>query len=274
MSNTGTLSKLDSQLNSENIVEYQLPLGDKLIPLNHLIGHNLTLTYTGNIYCSHCAKKTKKSYSQGYCFVCMKKLARCDMCMMKPEICHFEQGTCREPEWAESVCMTSHYVYLSNTSAIKVGITRQNQLPTRWIDQGATQGLPIFEVRSRHISGLVEVALAEYINDKTNWRNMLKGDNNELDLKAEAAKLIPLIDQKLNDIRMKFGCDAIKQLNAQVTRIHYPLTQHPDKVKTHNFDKTPIISGILQGIKGQYLIFDTGVLNIRKFTSYEIALNI
>ncbi len=274
MSNTGTLSKLASQLNSENMVEYQLPLGDQLIPLNPLIGQKLTLTYTGNIYCSHCTKKTKKSYSQGYCFVCMKKLARCDMCMMKPEICHFEQGTCREPEWAEGFCMAPHYVYLSNTSAIKVGITRQTQLPTRWIDQGATQGLPIFEVKTRHISGLVEIALAEYINDKTNWRNMLKGDNSELDLKAEATKLIPLIDNKLDDIRLRYGNDAIKQINADITRIHYPLEQHPTKVSSHNFDKTPVVSGILQGIKGQYLILDTGVLNIRKFTSYEITLTI
>ena len=66
--------------------------------------------------------------------------------------------------------MVDHYVYLANSSGLKVGITRHTQLPTRWIDQGASQALPIFKVRTRLQSGLVETALAEFISDKTNWR--------------------------------------------------------------------------------------------------------
>jgi hypothetical protein len=45
------------------------------------------------------------------------------------------------------------------------------------------------------------------------------------------------------------------------------------KVKSHNFDKIAEVTGILQGIKGQYLIFDTGVINIRKFSSYEVDVS-
>jgi len=273
MSHTGHISKMVSTLNADSSVSYQLPLDDTLIPLNELIGKSITLTHTGNIHCLSCGKKTKKSYSQGHCFVCTRKLASCDMCIMKPETCHYEHGTCREPEWADDFCMTDHYVYLSNTSALKVGITRHTQLPTRWIDQGATQGLPIFKVKSRQISGLVETALAEFIGDKTNWRTMLKGENADLDLKAEATRLMPLIEEQIGNIEMMYGLDAIEELEEEIVTINYPVTQHPTKIISHNFDKEPVVSGVLQGIKGQYLFFDTGVINIRKFTSYEITFS-
>lgn len=266
----GTLKKMKSSLGSE--VEYQLPVGDELLPLNPLIGKTLKLTYTGNIFCDACGKKTKKSYSQGHCFPCMKKLARCDMCIMKPETCHYAKGTCREPEWGDTHCMVPHYVYLSNTSGLKVGITRHTQLPTRWIDQGATQALPILKVKTRQISGLVEIALAEMVADKTNWRAMLKGDNENIDLKAEAERLLPTIETRLNELLALYGEDAVEQLKEELVSIQYPVTQYPTKITSHNFDKTPTVEGTLVGIKGQYLIFDTGVINIRKFTSYEVTV--
>ena len=270
----GTLSKLKVNLNSNNNVEYLLPVGDKTLALNPLIGKTLTLTHTGNIYCSNCNKKTKKSYSQGHCFVCMQKLASCDMCIMKPETCHFDQGTCREPEWAQSHCFVPHYVYLSNTSGIKVGITRHNQIPTRWIDQGATQGLPIFKVSTRKLSGLIEIELAKFINDKTHWQAMLKGHNDDIDLVTQSSELIQLIEDKLNALAEEYGDISIERLNQQTQSISYPITEFPTKIKSHNFDKIPKVSGILQGIKGQYLMFDTGVINIRKFSSYEVIVSV
>ena len=265
----GTLSKLKAQLT--NPIQYQLPVGDELINLNDFMGKTITLTHTGNIFCSNCGKKTKKSYSQGHCFVCMKKLASCDMCIMKPETCHYDQGTCREPEWGENNCFVPHYVYLANTSGLKVGITRHTQIPTRWIDQGATQALPIFKVQTRLQSGLVEVALAEFIADKTNWRNMLKGISVDADLKAAAAHLIPQIQAKLDELAELFGATAIEKLDEDVIDLSFPVETFPSKVTSFNFDKNPEVSGVLQGIKGQYLIFDTGVINIRKFTSYEVS---
>lgn len=267
---TGTLRKLKSSL--DNGVEYSLPVGDQLVPLNPLIGKPITLKHTGNIYCCSCGKKTKKSYSQGHCFVCMKKLASCDMCIMKPETCHYDAGTCREPQWGEDNCMVDHFVYLSNTSSLKVGITRHTQIPTRWIDQGATQGLPIFKVKTRYISGLIEVELAKHIADKTNWRTLLKGDGAPMPLEERAKELIPLVMPVVDEIKAKFGDDAVELLEDSITDIAYPVTEHPTKIVSHNFDKEPVVKGTLKGIKGQYLILDTGVINIRKFTSYEVEV--
>ena len=84
---------------------------------------------------------------------------------------------------------------------------------------------------------------------------------------VKAASLFTLLQQAYN------GDDAIKPLlDTEVLDISYPVLQYPEKVKSHNFDKTPEISGVLQGIKGQYLILDTGVLNIRKFSGYHITM--
>ncbi|MDG3087978.1 DUF2797 domain-containing protein [Vibrio hannami] len=268
---TGTLRKLKSSLNEQ--VEYSLPVGEQSVALNPLIGKQITLKHTGNIYCCSCGKKTKKSYSQGHCFVCMKKLASCDMCIMKPETCHYEAGTCREPQWGEDNCMVDHFVYLSNTSSLKVGITRHTQIPTRWIDQGATQGMPIFKVKTRHISGLIEIELAKHIADKTNWRTLLKGDGEPMPLAERAQELIPLVMPTVEEIRAKYGEDSVEVLHDSITNIDYPVTEHPTKIVSHNFDKEPVVTGTLKGIKGQYLILDTGVINIRKFTSYEVEVS-
>lgn len=267
----GTLKKMSASLDGN--VTYRLPVGDELVELTPFIGKTLTLTHTGNIFCSSCGKKTKKSYSQGHCFVCMKKLASCDMCIMKPETCHYDEGTCREPQWGEDNCMVDHFVYLSNTSSLKVGITRHTQIPTRWIDQGATQGLPILKVKTRQISGLIEVELAKHISDKTNWRTLLKEDGADMDLVQRAAELLPLVEPTIEKLRAQYGEDAIEVLQESITPLSYPVEEHPTKITSHNFDKNPEVTGILKGIKGQYLIFDTGVINIRKFSSYEVEVS-
>jgi len=127
----GTLKKMSASLDDQGLVHYQLIAGDSSIELNPLLGKQLTMEFTGNIFCSNCGKKTKKSYSQGHCYVCMTKLASCDMCILKPETCHYASGTCREPEWGLENCFIEHFVYISNTSAAKVGITRHTQIPTR-----------------------------------------------------------------------------------------------------------------------------------------------
>ncbi|WP_341501307.1 DUF2797 domain-containing protein [Gallaecimonas sp. GXIMD4217] len=264
----GTLDKMRTRQGEQ--VQYQLVVGEQTLDLNPLIGKPFSFTYTGNIYCCHCGRKTRKSYSQGYCFPCMKKLAQCDMCILKPETCHHHLGTCREPDWGTAHCMIPHIVYLANTSGLKVGITRQ--VPTRWMDQGATQALPLIRVATRRIAGLVEVALAEFINDKTNWRALLKGDGEPLDLKAEAVRLLPLIEQRLADLKLQFGADAWQVLDEEVVEFNYPVEQHPSKLSSFNLDKEPTVAGTLLGIKGQYLILDTGVINVRKFTSYEVEL--
>jgi hypothetical protein len=255
----------------EDIVQYHLPLDDQRVHLNQYLGKKISLTYSGNIHCVSCGRKTNKSFSQGFCFPCMRSLAQCDSCIIKPELCHFHKGTCREPKWGEEHCFQPHTVYLANTSGIKVGITRQ--LPTRWMDQGAVAALPIFKVNNRLLSGKVEVVLKKNIADKTNWRTMLKGKPEPVDLAqfrdSEMAgwleQLVPVIKQA--------GKQAIEPCaDQQVVTINYPVNAYPEKVASFNFDKTPEVAGILNGIKGQYLIFDNGVINMRKFAGYEIEL--
>ena len=271
---SGFIEKMKVQLNSEDGIEYHLPIGEKLIHLNPLIGKKVRLEHLGRIECLNCGKATKKSYSQGYCYVCMTKLARCDTCIMSPEKCHFDKGTCREPEWAEEFCMTDHVVYLANSSGIKVGITRSNQMPTRWIDQGAIQALPIFRVANRKLSGLVEVAFKEFVADKTNWRKMLKNEVSPLDLYKEKDRLVELANASVGNLIDKFGADSIRLIHdAEVLEFDYPVTEYPTKVSSYNLDKTPTVEGTLVGIKGQYLIFEDGVINLRKYTSYNLSLD-
>ncbi|MGH8464909.1 MAG: DUF2797 domain-containing protein, partial [Pseudomonas sp.] len=176
----GSISKMSARLDAP-VVQYAFRLGELEVPVNPLIGKTLRLEYLGAIHCSHCGRKTKTSFSQGYCYPCMTKLAQCDVCIMAPEKCHYDQGTCREPAWGEQFCMTDHVVYLANSSGIKVGITRATQVPTRWIDQGARQALPIMRVATRQQSGLVEDLLRSQVADRTNWRALLKGEAEALD---------------------------------------------------------------------------------------------
>ncbi len=268
----GHIKKMQAVLGSP--VEYMLPIGDELVPLNSYLGKPIKLTYLGEIHCSHCGKRTKKSYSQGFCYLCMTKLAQCDLCIMKPETCHYHLGTCREPQWGENFCFQDHYVYLANSSGLKVGITRHTQVPTRWIDQGATQALPIFKVKTRLQSGEVEVALKQYVGDKTDWRKMLKGQAEAKDLPQQRDRLLAEAASDLKAIQDKNKTGDIELItDAKQVDIEFPVLEYPEKVKSFNFDKTPEIEGVLLGIKGQYLILDKGVLNIRKFTSYNLRLD-
>jgi hypothetical protein len=271
----GALSKMRVQLGAPELpVQYGLRVGEQDVPLNLLIGQVLRLEYLGAIHCSHCARKTKKSFSQGYCYPCFTKLAQCDTCMMSPERCHYAAGTCREPSWGEQFCMTDHVVYLANSSGVKVGITRATQVPTRWIDQGATQALPIVRVATRQQSGFVEDLLRTQVADRTNWRAMLKGEAAAVDLRQVAEQILSVCAEGFSELQQRFGLQAIQPLSdAQVLEIRYPVTAYPAKVTSLDLEKTPVVEGTLLGIKGQYLIFDTGVINLRKYTAYQVAIS-
>lgn len=260
-------------------VEYSFVLkqqGDALagLPLaNSWLGKQLNLHFTGKINCIGCQRPIKKTYQQGYCFPCAQKLASCDLCILKPHTCHYHKETCREPHWGLANCFIPHIVYLANSSGIKVGITRETHLPSRWIDQGASQGLPILRVQSRYQAGLLENAIASLITDKTDWRKMLRGTNHNENLQAKRDEIFSALAGKIQEIATQFKFGSIEMLTAEaVQELHYPVLQYPEKITTFDFDKTPEISDQLLGIKGQYLLFKSGVLNIRKYTGYEIAI--
>ncbi|MDR5867714.1 DUF2797 domain-containing protein [Halomonas koreensis] len=266
----GCLAKMAVEPGSP--ARYALRAGEARLDLDARLGRPLRLTWTGAIACTHCGRATRKSFGQGHCYPCFKKLARCDTCIMKPELCHFFEGTCREPEWGERHCFQPHLIYLANASGLKVGITRATQVPTRWLDQGAVQALPILAVDTRQQSGFVEVLFKEEVSDRTNWRAMLKGETPELDLVAERDRLLERLAGGLANLRERFGGDAIRPLDEAPRTFDYPVLEYPRKVVSHNFDKAPEVAGTLMGIKGQYLILDSGVINLRKFTGYEVTV--
>ena len=272
MHHEGNLRKLKSHLTDP--VEYGLPLGKIVVPLKLLIGKYISLQYTGLINCIHCGRKTSKSFVQGYCFPCMRSLPECDSCIVRPETCHFAAGTCRDEEWGRAHCMQDHIVYLANSSGAKVGITRLTQVPTRWIDQGASQALPIFRTNTRLLSGKLEHILRQNISDRTDWRRMLKGEPEAIDLAAVRDHLFEVMALPIEELINDEEENAIETLtSADSVDVHYPVLEYPDKVKSLNFDKTHEIHGMLLGIKGQYLILDKGVINIRKFSGYHVKLS-
>lgn len=255
------------KLRAENLkeVQYHLPIGESLIHLNPLIGKKIELKFTGTINCITTGKKIKKSYGQGHSFESFITLPQCDTCIIKPELCHFIEGTCRDEQWGLDHCFKPHVIYLANSSSLKIGITRATQVPTRWIDQGASYALPICEVKDRKTSGLIEVQIAKTMGDKTNWRKMLKNDIDDIDLLCIKAKV-------LKEFKDLFDKHEVKVLDDKIYTFNYPVLEYPDKVKSFNLDKEPVINDKLVGIKGQYLIFEGGVINIRKYQGYELNL--
>ena len=269
----GSVRKMRVQLDQP--VSYVWQAGSEEVSANSWLGKRLSIAFEGLINCVHCDRVTKKSFNQGYCYPCFQRLAQCDSCIVKPEKCHFSAGTCREPEWGESHCNIDHVVYLANTSGVKVGITRGTQVPTRWIDQGATQARPIARVSTRYQSGLLEVLLAKHVADKTAWQTMLKGNGADVDLEAHQQELAELCADGIAGLQDSHGVQAIQWLDAPNTvAIDYPVLEWPVKVSSHNLDKTPRIEGTLLGIKGQYLMLDTGVINIRKYGGYNLLVKV
>jgi hypothetical protein len=129
-------------------------------------------------------------------------------------------------------------------------------------------------VQTRRQSGYVETAFKGLVADKTNWRTMLKENQPDMDLVAKAKELKARFHADMKHFIDIFPAEAIEDQSNDVTSIRYPVLEFPEKIKSHNFDKQPIVEGTLMGIKGQYLMFDTGVINIRKFASYEVRAGV
>ncbi|QCZ93373.1 DUF2797 domain-containing protein [Salinimonas iocasae] len=274
---TGNIAKMRvSATPDDNTVRYSLPVGEQFIEMNDLIGSEVEVSHSGLIHCVHCGSKTKKSFNQGYCYRCLITLAQCDSCIIKPEKCHYHEGTCREPEWGEAHCMSDHFVYLANTGNLKVGITRhvKDSISSRWMDQGASQALVMLRVPDRLTSGQVETMFKSHIADKTNWRTMLKGAPDKQDLEAEKQRLLAELQPELDKLRDEKGLQAISETDMAAVEIDYPVTAYPDKIKSINLDKTSSFSGTLQGIKGQYWMLDENrVINMRKYAGYGLTVS-
>ena len=175
-------------------------------------------------------------------------------------------GKGRDPEWEEEHHNKPHIVYLALTDTVKVGVTRFDQVPTRWIDQGAWKVIVLAETPYRQLAGEIEVALKEHVTDKTNWRSMLKGlRNDSIDLVETKEELAEELDDELIEFY---------STKHEVIEIHYPIQEELSKITSLNFDKSPTLGGVLTGIKGQYLMFDAAkVINLRKFSGYYVQMD-
>ena len=263
MQHEGNLIKMRTEADSP--VRYFLPLGGEDITMNDLIGNRLSINFSGQINCIHCGKKTKRSFGQGFCYNCFQTAPEADPSVMRPELSRSHLGIARDLEWAQKHDLIDHYVYLAVTDALKVGVTRHHQVPTRWIDQGASFAIKLAKTPNRHIAGVIEVFLKNYLNDKTNWRAMLRNDvDTTIDLADEKERVATLLPDELR----KYLSD-----EQEVMSLTYPVEKFPVKLKSVSLDKTPVFEGTLSGIKGQYLIFeDERVFNVRSHNGYFVEM--
>lgn len=267
---TGNIRKMRSELSDE--VQYSLPLNDnlekgELIPMNQFVGKDISLRFEHVINCVVTGKKIKKAYGEGMSYDAFMSSPMASPSIIRPELSRIHEGIAlRDEEWERKHHLTPHVVYLSKTSGIKVGVTRETQIPTRWIDQGAVEAVLIAKTPYRGAAGMIEVALKDFIADKTNWQRMLKNELTEESILDKKEELIEEFPEEFEDFL---------EYDNTITHINYPVLSFPTKVKSLKFDKTPIIEKKLVGIKGQYLIFDDEmVLNMRSHAGYLVSLEV
>jgi|TARA_B110000093_G_scaffold182126_1_gene227919 hypothetical protein len=249
----GVLKKM--MTSNDETVQYYLDMESDFVNINQLLDKEITMLFV-KYECLNC-HLNKQIYRQGFCKSCFFETPNAGDWIMKPELSTAHLGKeDRDLEFEKKMQLKPHIVYLANSSDVKVGVTRKSQVPTRWIDQGAHEAIEIVEVPNRYLAGITEVALKQYVSDKTNWRKMLTNDITDADLVVEKEKLSKYIPEEVKEYYL--------DKNVKETQINFPVNKYPQKVKSLNLIKTPTYKGVLKGIKGQYLIFDDStVFNVR-----------
>ena len=259
----GVLRKMQTEL--ADPIQYYLIFDGDFLNLNQVLNKELTISFL-KYQCLNCGED-RPIFRQGFCRTCFYEIPTAGDWIMRPELstAHLDKED-RDLEYEKKVQLQPHIVYLANSSNIKVGVTRKSQVPTRWIDQGAHEAIEIVEVPNRYLAGVTEVALKEHIGDKTNWRKMLTNEVDDEDLVEYRNKLKKYIPDEASVYYIESNTE---------THLEFPVLQYPKKVKSLNLDKTPIYSGVLKGIKGQYLIFeDSTVFNVRGSEGYVVSLEV
>lgn len=258
------LQKMQVQLQN-GVAHYSLRGDNQLIDMNNCIGKTIHIHYQGIISCLHCGTHTKKSFGQGYCYPCFLKIPETEECVLHPEKCRAHIGIARDMVYAESHCLIPQYVYLAETSDVKIGVTRSTQIPTRWIDQGALQACIIAKTPNRYTAGCIEVALKQYIGDKTNWQKMLTKQHCECNISEFRSKILTYLPREYQEYI----------IDSPIEHITYPGITPTDKIKSLKLDTAFEITKQLQGIKGQYLLFsDNSVMNIRSHAGYMVEIDV
>ena len=263
MTYEGVLTKMQTEIG--NPIQYYLVFENSFLNVNQLIGKETEIVFQG-YKCLNCGKQ-KKIFRQGFCYDCFMSSASVGDWIMKPELstAHLDIED-RDLVYEKKVQLQPHIVYLALSSEVKVGVTRKTQVPTRWIDQGAIQAVPIVEVTNRYLAGITEVALKNHFADKTAWQKMLKNEVLPADLLVERQKTY---DWLPNEVKPYFAVDQ------QVLDLHYPVLQYPKKISSINLDKVPSFTGKVSGIKGQYLLFEDGtVFNVRSNEGFVVRISL
>jgi hypothetical protein len=252
MTYQGVLKKMMTENSDE--IQYYLDMKSNFLNVNQLINKEITLSFV-KYECLNC-HLNKQIYRMGFCKSCFFDTPNAGDWIMRPELstAHLDIED-RDLTYEKSVQLKPHIVYLANSSNVKVGVTRKQQVPTRWIDQGAHEAIEIAEVPNRYLAGITEVALKAHVADKTNWRKMLKNDIEDESLVEWRDKLKEFIPDEAKQYFIE---------NNSETNLNFPVIKYPEKPKSLNLIKTPNYTGKLVGIKGQYLIFDDEtVFNVR-----------
>ena len=259
----GVLRKMKTEW--QDPVAYYLLLPGDFIHMNLLLDRSLTIRLI-KYQCLGCGEDLP-IFRQGYCRNCFFELPQVGEWVVHPERSRAHLGEeDRDLEYESRMQLQPHVVYLANSSSVKVGVTRKSQVPTRWIDQGAHEAIEIVETPNRYLAGITEVALKQHVSDKTHWRKMLTNQLKDEDLFAWRERLRPHIPEEA----IPYFIDSTRE-----TEIRYPVLQDPGKIQSLNLDKNPVFSGVLKGIKGQYLIFGDGtVFNVRGNEGYYVGLNL
>lgn len=260
----GVLKKMNTEFSE--IIKYYLEMENDFLNLNQLLDRKIEIQFK-SFQCMCCSKK-KKIFRQGFCYDCFYEQAQAGDWIMKPELSTAHLGIeDRDLEYEKSVQLQPHIVYLALSSEIKVGVTRKTQVPTRWIDQGASKALAILEVPNRYLAGVAEVALKGFVTDKTSWQKMLKNTISEGDLVAKRNELKEYLPEEVLPYFLED--------NADVYDLEYPVNQYPEKIKSLNILKAQSYEGVLKGVKGQYLIFEDGtVFNVRNNEGLVVSINV
>ncbi|MBE98420.1 DUF2797 domain-containing protein [Flavobacterium coralii] len=260
----GVLTKMQTEAGSP--IQYYLVFENSFLNVNQLLGRDVEINFMG-YSCLNCSKK-KKIYRMGYCYDCFYSIPAAGDWIMRPELstAHLDVAD-RDLEYEKRVQLQPHVVYLACSSDLKVGVTRKTQVPVRWIDQGACSAMPLVEVPNRYLAGITEVALKQHLGDKINWKKMLLNQVTDFDLATKRQEMRTYLPHEVKEF--------FDSTPERLYVLEYPVLQYPAKIKSLNLVTTPVYSGKLIGIKGQYLIFEDGtVMNVRAYEGFSVQINV
>jgi hypothetical protein len=250
----------------ENLIKpsYILLSNSSEFVLNNALGKTIKIVFSGKITCVSCGKVTKKSFGQGFCYPCFISVPQTEECVLRPELCQAHLGFARDMDYAKNNCLVSQYVYLALSGGLKVGVTRFHQIPDRWVDQGASKAIKLAIAENRYTAGIIEIALKKVMADKTNWRKMLMGNDEDISLIPEKQRALEYLINQGFEITVPDDTEY---------SISYPVLHFPTKVNSKDLLKEPILTGNLIGVKGQYLLFNDGmVINLRKHSGFNVDI--